>query len=205
MTMRRIIYILLLSILGFASYDLSAQERIIETSRNHQVSVGGMFATSNQLISIYVLAFEDIFSNYDIEGLEVVPFNIQYRYKPNRRLWIGFDFAYEVLRYNYQKENERRGSGEAQFLTGAFKLDFHYIDRPMFKMYSGIGFAYTSLDLDRDRIDDTGYREQHDMEELFPNFQLTLAGFRIGSQFAFFTEIGVGYAGVVNAGFSLRL
>lgn len=203
--MRKFLVLIIMALLSLASHDLSAQERIIETSRNHQLSVGGMFATSNQLISVYVLAFEDIFSDYDLDGLEVVPFNVQYRYRPGRRLWMGFDFAYEVLRYNYQKGNENRGSGEAKFITGAVKLDFHYIDRPMFKMYSGIGFAYTSVDLDRERIDDAGFREQHDMEELFPNAQLTLAGFRIGNQFAFFTEIGVGYAGVVNAGFSLRL
>ena len=84
-------------------------------------------------------------------------------------------------------------------LTGIARFLFSYVNKPMIRMYSGIGLGIT-IDFGKATLDGTDYSEK----KLWPAGQLTLMGIRFGRAFGGFFEFGFGSYGIVNAGISYK-
>ena len=112
-----------------------------------------------------------------------------------------------ITAYSYPTYKEDMFVGDSNIGTVShnhisFGLDanYYYISSEMFQMYSGIGVAYTTQS-DKYDGDQSGIE---DGKSSYFNFQLNAVGFRYGSAFGVFAELGFGYKGIINAGISYQ-
>lgn len=95
------------------------------------------------------------------------------------------------------------GTLERQYYTFAFQCDYRYVNSGMVQMYSGIGLGYAYV---KESLDPSN-EEQSVTHNSFNDFayQINLIGLRLGRKYGGFLELGYGYKGIVNLGFSLQL
>ncbi len=137
----------------------------------------------------------------DIRLTQYIPaFTATYRYLASPRLSLGFDLSYQYFREEVSHAGQGYGDIHFSFVTLATGFDYHYVARPWFRMYSGLTAAVT-FNENYYRGKDP-QREEHYTTRF--NWQLTLAGFRVGRHFAAFGELGVGYRGVACLGVNYR-
>ena len=117
-----------------------------------------------------------------------------YNYFPIRRISLGVQACYTPIVFKntvYYSNNTRAVSRSSYNIFQFYgRLDFHYVLRPRFQMYSGImgGLAYYPQD-----GGNTGW---------VPH--LNLLGFRFGKKHALYTELGLGFSSTLSMGYSSR-
>lgn len=82
--------------------------------------------------------------------------------------------------------------------TVASELDFRYIRKEKFTMYSLIGLGYTFVD-DHSEPTETGERLENHFD-----MHVSFLGFRYGKDLGGFIELGAGYKGLINFGMNYR-
>lgn len=85
--------------------------------------------------------------------------------------------------------------------TIAGELQFNYIAKPYFRLYSGLGLGLTNY-TEKYRPT-TGNTETNSATHF--NFQVTPIGLKVGNAIGFFGEVGFGYKGVICVGLYTRL
>jgi hypothetical protein len=127
-----------------------------------------------------------------------VPF-LTYHHSRNDRFGFGFAVG------GYQSSGDLRigdstvGTFEERNYVGAVELDYRWVMRPGFQLYSGAGFGV--------RLRRGTYTEGEETDTLnkaLPTFHVNALGLRFGRNIAFFAEIGAGYKGVLNAGINAQ-
>ena len=117
---------------------------------------------------------------------------LSYRYYINKNVTIGLGMGYENIR--------TWGS----FLTFAPEMTFCYLDTRhdyiRVRLYGSLSYGVTVFD---DLTIKPGAADRSGAWAY--GFQATPFGIRIGRQFAFFTEVGLGYKGLFHSGFALRV
>ncbi len=122
-----------------------------------------------------------------------VPF-LTYHYSANSR----FGFGGAVGTYN-AKGTLRIGDADAgtyketNYIAAA-ELDYRWIMRPGFQLYSGAGFGV------RYRHGAYSTEGSETLNKVLPTFHINAIGLRIGKQVGFFAELGAGYKGVLSFG-----
>lgn len=117
-----------------------------------------------------------------------------YNYFPIRRVSLGVQASYTPIVFKntvYYSNNTRSVSRRSYNIFQFYgRLDFHYVLRSRFQMYSGImgGLVYYPQD-----GGNTGW---------VPH--LNLLGFRFGKKHALYTELGVGFSSTLSMGYSSR-
>jgi hypothetical protein len=120
-------------------------------------------------------------------------FSGNYNYYLTRRLSLGVQGSYTPIDFKdvvYYSNGQRQSYHNRYNILQLYgRLDFHYIDRPRFQMYSGImaGGIYIIED-------STSSWAGH----------VNLLGFRFGKKHAFYTELGLGFSSTLAAGYSVR-
>jgi hypothetical protein len=127
-----------------------------------------------------------------------VPF-LTYHYSANSR----FGFGGAIGGYNSHGILQAGGSDVGTFkernYIGAVELDYHWIMRQNFQVYSGVGFGV------RYRRGTYETTETDTFNKLLPTFHINALGVRFGGKIAFFLELGAGYKGVLSAGVNAQL
>lgn len=84
---------------------------------------------------------------------------------------------------------------DARIVTIAGEMTGYFVKKPRFKLYAmaGLGFYTMRSSLDNYTTSTRTYG---------PTTQLTVAGVRFGKKLSVFTELGYGYKGIINTGFS---
>ncbi len=131
----------------------------------------------------------------------------------NRVVSMGFmfgfqDFSYsskatEQLYQNYESVNGTVHTIDHNdvLVTGIARFLFTYVNKPMIRMYSGIGLGIT-LDFGKETLD--GGTDSYSEPRIWPAGQLTLMGIRFGRALGGFFEFGFGSYSIVNAGISYK-
>ncbi len=112
-------------------------------------------------------------------------------------LWgatVGYGTSTSEVYYIGQKQ----GVIDRQFVTGAFELQYRYVNNGFFQMYSGLGLGVTvgkeQFTSETEGID-SGNRTM-----ILPGYQINFAGVRFGKRLGITFELGYGYKGIMNIG-----
>jgi len=94
-------------------------------------------------------------------------------------------YVYEGV--EYPNHNVYKEDSKLEHIVCPFaKVDFRYINKPGFEMYSSAMLGLISI------------------EEMFP-FHITGLGFRHGQQHAVFYELGYGFGHIISIGYSVKI
>ena len=167
-------------------------------TRRHDLSIHFGVLSSDQVIDIFGDPARIVIPLGSFEKMDMkfsgVPF-LTYHYSANDR----FGFGGAVGTYG---SSGSLGAGDA--IVGPFKerstvvaaeLDYHWIMRPGFQLYSGAGFGVRVR-----RGTYTDGAETDTVTKALPAFHLNAVGLRVGRKVAFFAELGLGYKGVLAIG-----
>jgi len=92
-----------------------------------------------------------------------------------------------------------QGTVDRQFITGAFELQFRYVNNGPFQMYSGLGLGVTYGMEQFTASDDSGIKSGN-RSMILPGYQVNVVGVRFGRRLAGYLELGFGYKGIMNVG-----
>lgn len=120
------------------------------------------------------------------------------KFSSGNRWKYGVDVVFEEFtKKMYNKDNSQYlGDSKGQYLSVIPRVDFYWLNKNAFRMYSGIGagVSFASQKYDNDKSNQT----------LFA-FNVAPIGFELGTAVCLFGETSFGYNGLLNAGVRLRL
>jgi len=182
------------------SSQTNAQEK-----GTHELYAGIGLLTTNYVYSLSASIILDSYSSsshlsYGNEH-NIPAFGLGYKLAVADRWTVGLAGYFESYQSDVYYDGARDGTIRESYFTLGLGTDYHYISRKWFQMYSGLEVACTIRGVNYDGVND----EILERKYRYFNFQLEALGFRLGKAFAFFTEIGFGYKGVIHAGLSLQL
>jgi hypothetical protein len=127
-------------------------------------------------------------------------FYIGYNRTLNKVVSTGFMFGYQNFSRNGTgNTNSSSVTVNDNLLMGMARVTFCYLDKPVIRMYSGVGIGIT-IDLGTEQGNGGSVSDR----KLLPGGQITLMGLRFGRAFGGFVEFGFGTYGIVNAGLSYK-
>lgn len=173
-------------------------------TRRHDVSLSYGLVTIDQMadvledVLLIVITLGSFYkSEMDFTG---APF-LTYHFSRNSRFGFGAAVG------GYQSKGtllnniteEPVGPFKETNIVGALEIDYRWIMKKGFQLYSGAGFGarfrkgtYTDGD------------ETETYTKTLPTFHLNALGLRFGGKVGFFAEFGAGYKGVINLGLSAQ-
>lgn len=133
-------------------------------------------------------------------------FFLGYQRSLNSVISTGFLFGYQNfhrtgLGYVYLSDDNtpQAITVNNDLIMGIARVTFTYLNKPVIRMYSGVGIGLT-INLSSVKLNG---QTDHD-RKLLPGGQLTLMGLRFGRAFGGFVEFGIGTYGILNAGLSYK-
>jgi hypothetical protein len=172
--------------------------------RQHDLSVQFGFISIDQFADIFenfltvIITLGNFYKEDTTYG--AVPF-LTYHHSANGRFGFGGAVGYYTSKGNLVREGGDVVAGDFKEtnVIAAAELDYHWIMRPAFQLYSGAGFGL--------RIRRGNYAdgiETATTTKALPTFHLNALGVRFGRKVGFFAECGVGYKGVLAAGINAQ-
>lgn len=166
-------------------------------TRRHDLSLSAGVLSIDQLSDIFtdiitIVLTMGTFSKNNQE-FSIVPF-LTYHYSANSRFGFGGAIGGFSSSGDLEVLGDKVGTFKERNYIGAVELDYHWIMRPGFQVYSGAGFGL------RYRRGTYQATQSDTFNKLMPTFHLNALGVRFGGKVAFFLEAGVGYKGVLSAG-----
>ncbi len=199
-TTGRIKILTALSLLGLMTFFFISPSYGQE--RRHEFSLGYGMITSSQIVDIFtnvLLITITIGQASKVDNKYPGAFVLNYRYSGPSRLAFGFTFAADRASGNLAMSGNPVGTYTENYYTGAVEMDFRFINRRNFCLYSGLGVGLTV------RKGTYTYSDTETSSSAFPVIQVTLIGFRVGDKIALFGELGGGYKGVLHGGVRFTL
>jgi hypothetical protein len=166
-------------------------------TRTHDISLSYGLLSSGQLTDIFtdimtVVITLGAFSKNNVK-YSGVPF-LTYHYSHNSKFGFGVAVGGYNSRGDLRVGETTVGDFSEKNYIGAVELDYHWVMRQHYQIYSGAGFGvryhhgvYTTTSTDT-------------ANKVLPTFHVNLIGFRVGGKFGFFGEFGAGYKGVFSVG-----
>lgn len=197
---------MIIAVVSGTVWSNSVQARHIYSScpyPQHEIGVGYGYMSGEQFgIAISSIFLTGILSSLGSDAITkesykfIGPVHITYKYFFKERLSIGGG-----LLYSYNTIKSTYSSGEVlnydlHTFSVVPRFDFYYIRNPKFALYGALGAGVTVMAL----------KEQAGSSEKGVTFgyQVTPLAMRIGRDFGFVLELGIGSYGLANAGFSYR-
>jgi len=191
-------------VLTFVLIVCLASQMGFAQSRRHDLSLGYGVGTLDQvsdiienimLITITLGTFAKTEMKYS-----GAPF-LTYHYSRNSRFGIGLAVGgYQstgVLQNNITEEPA--GDFKETNYVGALEIDYHWIMKKGFQLYSGLG---AGLRLRKGTY--TSGADTDTSSKALPTFHINALGFRIGGKVGLFGEIGAGYKGFLCFGLNAQ-
>lgn len=160
--------------------------------------------TSNDIINVFsdALVYSGSLGNISVENEKSSgAFYAEYNYAVAKGWILGADLVYERFTKDIMVNNTLSGSEKDNVLTIAFKTNYSYLNKPNFRLYSGVGIGYSNVSK---KIEDNNEVKPEDENNGNFNFHVTGLGVRFGEKLAIKSEIGFGYKGLLSAGLSYQ-
>ncbi len=127
-----------------------------------------------------------------------VPF-LSYHTSRNDRFGFGAAFGGYNASGLLRVGDSTVGDFKESNYIGAVELDYRWVMRPGFQLYSGVGFGVRYR-----RGTYVAGEETDTLNKVLPTFHVNALGLRFGNNVGFFIELGGGYKGALNAGLSAQ-
>jgi len=185
--------LVILLLLTLVSSNAYAQDQM------HEIS---FFAGTGSLQDI-AESFGDIFPTiitmgYIREETEMVTpvLGLNYRYHLNKVVSVGATFNYQQFENKFNLLDRSLFTTDTRYYTFMGRVDFTYLRRRIFQMYSGVGLGISHQNESGEDVE--SYNKTHFA------YQANLVGLRLGKEVAGFLELGFGCNGIVAAGIAYQ-
>jgi len=170
-------------------------------TRRHDLSLGFGVLSTDQLTDIFenIVSIILTFGTFEksSQSFTGVPF-LTYHYSAKSRFGFGGAIGGYGSSGNLRLAGDDVGTFREKNYIVAAELDYHWIMRQGFQMYSGAGFGV------RFRHGTYAATEADTVTKVLPAFHLNALGVRFGRKVGFFLEAGVGYKGLVSGGINAQ-
>jgi hypothetical protein len=185
-------------ILLLFAWEMNAQEAIQATPKKNQSELVNEIYAGYGIGSLFVIINN---AGSDYSRTSPGTFYLGYSRYLTPVIAVGIVGAYTS--YSQKNSNSSNGypSEDQSFWQAMAKIQFNYLRRPSFAMYSGIAIGITYNPGQERSSAGVVTNSVH----YYPAGQLSLLGFRIGRSGAFAGEFGVGTMSILNLGFSYKL
>jgi len=171
-------------------------------TRKHDFSLSYGTVSFDQVADILtdmltIVFFFGTFSKQDVQ-YSGVPF-FSYHYSRNSKFGFGFAIGYYQSKGDLYILAENRGPFTESNYIGALEIDYHWVMKKGFQLYSGAGVGV--------RIRKGTYHDLDSTETVskaLPTFHANLLGLRIGRKIGIFGELGLGYKGMFCGGLNAQ-
>lgn len=171
-------------------------------TRKHDLSLSYGVLSIDQLADVFtdVLTIVLTLGAYSKSNTEStgVPF-LTYHYSRNSKFGFGFAVGGYQSTGDLHILGETVGDFKETNSIGALELDYHWVMKKGFQLYSGAGLGV--------RIRKGTYHDADSTETLsktLPTFHVNALGLRVGRKVGFFAELGAGYKGIFSAGLNAQ-
>lgn len=193
----------LLPILFFCTFFAAHSQE----AKTNELTLGYGIASISTILDAYENVFVSAFTggshraeNYTYSGASY----ISYSHTLKDNFSIGAEVAYERISKDIFTSSTKNGRQIDNNFTVAAHAKYSYIANPKFRMYSGLGAGYTTTQAKFTPAKGSLYKADKENSGFF-NFHVTALGFRFGKKAAIIGELGFGYKGIANIGFSYQL
>lgn len=183
-----------------ATIATQAQERL----KHHELTVGYGFLGTSEMIGIFsdVLATAITGGNYSkTDNKWSGNLIASYKFTPTSRLGLGITYAHTRNTAIINIHDVPSGKATTNYHTLAAEVQYNYISREYFRLYSGLGAGITSYTEKYEP--NTGGTEKNTAGHF--NFQISAIGIKFGNRIGAMAEAGFGYKGLINAGLFVRM
>ncbi len=187
------IKIFLAALFLFAAYpagDAFAQKP------DKEIEFGVGIGTIPQFHSLFTDIITGVFSfgtidNIDVSGTAGISAGYSSRF--SGRAAAGVTYVFEYMDKEYYSDNNRVGSGNVFWNSLMGSLDYYWIDRNKFSMFSGAGLGFSLYrEKQENRMGETDTASKG-----YVAFQVDLLGFEFGQEFNLTTAFGFGQEGLI--------
>ncbi|GHV57148.1 hypothetical protein FACS1894182_05270 [Bacteroidia bacterium] len=195
--------VFLLLLIGSAALGVSAQNVSKESisQKRHEISVGvGIFNDVQLASALGDLMAMTVTGGYLVEPGAYHAFspNVNYRYWFTNRFGLGGSYVFDTNSVKIRKDGSSGSSFDEYtryYSTIAIEGVLNYVTKSTWQLYGLLGGGLSIASVPKSDVLNT---------VVFPNFQVTPIGVRIGGSFGGFAEVGYGYKGIINVGISVR-
>lgn len=139
--------------------------------------------------------------NYGGSGIAALTYR---RVSKSEMFFWGIGAAYNTTKGEIYFLGNHEGELKRSFITIAFEGHYRYQNLKKVQLYSGIGFGYSLGSETLTPPAETGNPAISGNINRIA-YQINAIGIRIGNNIGGFLELGYGYKGIVNVGFSVQL
>jgi hypothetical protein len=171
-------------------------------TRKHDLSLQAGFLSGDQLGDIFEdpLRITISLGTYykDDMRFSAIPV-LTYHYSANSKFGFGAAFGYFSTSGILVAGDAIVGDFREKNYVGAVELDYHWVMRPGFELYSGAGFGV--------KVRSGAYTDGAETDQetkALPAFHLNAIGLRVGKKVGVFAELGLGYKGILALGVNGR-
>ena len=191
----------------FISFSIFSQD-YYRSYDHHDIMIGYGQFIPDQFKTVNTPMLNDLFpdqryvrDNYSSMGAIFITY--RHIFKNELFLW-GITAGVSNSKSEIYNVGQYEGELTRQFYTFAIELNYRYVNQGPIQVYSGIGVGFT-----------------YGTETLIPPpemltiattnnisniaYQINAVGVRLGKKYAGFIELGYGYKGIINVGFSVQL
>lgn len=167
----------------YVSHDRGAEWR------DHEIGLAHGMVTQQLLINSFVKIFSLGFA--DIDTMLYGATSGEYLYYVNKHIGLGGTLGYEFGREGQNADYKAR----FHYLTVMPTAKFYWFNRPYVGMYTRMSLGATF---------GLGSVDQQQSMRVLPAFHLGAVAVEVGGKFRFFTELGFGSLGLIQAGFRFK-
>lgn len=171
-------------------------------TRKHDLSLSYGILSIDQLTDILtdVLTIVITLGTFSKDNMEYtgVPF-LTYHYSNNSKFGFGFAVGGYRSTGDLQLLGEPVGTFKETNTIGALEIDYRWVLKKGFQLYSGAGFGVRIRKGTYNDLDSTDT-----VSKALPTFHVNLLGFRIGKKVGLFGELGAGYKGIFCGGLNAQ-
>lgn len=202
--MRRFLFLIGILILTSISFSQSFDRSYLRN--DIMISYGVPSVDMFQDINSSML--DDIFpdgryvrDNYGGSGIASLTYR---RVSKSEMFFWGFTAGYNTTKGEIYYLGTGEGELKRSFITAAFEGHYRYQNLKKVQLYSGFGIGYTIGNETLTPPPESGKQSSKGSINRIA-YQINAIGIRIGSNIGGFLELGYGYKGIINAGFSVQL
>ncbi|MBE3112168.1 MAG: hypothetical protein IMZ46_16960 [Acidobacteria bacterium] len=171
-------------------------------TRKHDFSLSYGVLSIDQLTDILtdVLTIVITLGTFSKDNMKYtgVPF-LTYHYSSNSHFGFGFAIGGYQSTGDLQVLDETVGDFKETNYIGALEIDYHWVMKKGFQLYSGAGVGVRFRKGTYNDLDST-----ETVSKTLPTFHVNALGLRVGGKVGFFAELGTGYKGIFSAGLNAQ-